>query len=541
MVLRNLNEMAIQSKQNYESQFVNQDLKLSREFKDRFEEVLESKQSSIQFFHYSAEIQTTSGNKIYCPNQWFLIATFVVEYISELFNYKRILESLAISEVHGLSKREFWSKIKNLKDSEEDIDIYAPEIKNSIYYYFQQDEDSGDLLCRFITDYSWWYGNKTIDRHDFYVSPSLNLLGLVNVSQSYVSDIANFMASEPSLMESALALKDEEFNNQVDSAAENLIVYGTPGTGKSTYLEENYANPIRVVFHSEYSYFDFVGSYKPVPLYRELEAPIHRLNGETFTKGEPIIDYQYVPGPFINVLFKAVRDKHNRYTLLIEELNRANAPSVFGDVFQLLDRKADGSSQYKITPNEDLKNYLRSQEDIGHLFEDGLFIPENMNIVSTMNSADQGVFVLDSAFKRRWKFKYMPIKESGFVHENSLVSYGGKEYKWRFILLCINDKLKNLEINEDRLIGPYFISPDEIEDSSSFASKLLIYLWDDVLRYKRADFFINQIRTYSELVSAYYRGQDVMDLKEALANLIEKEKQSEQEESSQEEEQLHEE
>lgn len=95
-------------------------------------------------------------------------------------------------------------------------------------------------------------------------------------------------------------------------------------------------------------------------------------------------------------------------------------------MFQLLDRKFDGSSQYRIRPSEDLHNYLMSLEDVRSSFEEGLYIPSNMNIVATMNSADQGVYVLDSAFKRRWKFKYMEIKESGFVHENSPVIYTGK-------------------------------------------------------------------------------------------------------------------
>ncbi|MEF2097312.1 AAA family ATPase [Bacillus sp. CFBP9009] len=515
-MLRDLNALAITSRENYRNTFVNEDFKLNRDFKERLAEVLATKNITIQYFDYSAEINTSSNMKVFCPNQWFYLATFVVEYVSELMEYKRVLENLSESNVDGMTKKEFMHKIKNLKENS-DIDHVAPEIKEAIYHYFNDDVTSAEYLCEFITDYNWWYGSKTIDRPDYYYSPTLSLLELVNVSQGYVAEIVHYLASNRQLMNSALNLREQEFRNPTDSnsnsPSENLIVYGAPGTGKSRYIEENFANATRVVFHSEYSYYDFVGSYKPVPLYRETDVSIHRLNGERFRQGEPIIDYQYVPGPFINVLIKSIQNQDTKHTLLIEEINRANAPAVFGDIFQLLDRTADGSSQYRINSNEDLQNYLLSIQDVRHIFTEGLYIPSNMSIVATMNSADQGVYVLDSAFKRRWKFKYMPIRENGFVHENSLVNYAGETFKWRLILTTINQKLKKIGINEDRLIGPYFISPEEIVDSSNVSSKLLIYLWDDVLRYKRHEFFDATISTYSELVTGFNTGADVMNIK----------------------------
>jgi hypothetical protein len=523
-VLRNLNELAISSRQNYQNNFINEDFRINRDFKERFSQILEGRNTTIQFFNYSAEITSSSNNKIFCPNQWFYIATFVVEFASELINYRSVLDSIANSEVDGMSRAQFYEKVKNLKDK--DIEEFAPEIKEAIEHYYPDDQNSVNYLCRFLTDYEWWFGSKTVNRHDYYVSPTLNLLGLVNVSQSYVADIVYFLASDRHLMQYALDLREQvqelidQRDFQTDSPAENLIVYGAPGTGKSKYLEDNFSNLTRVVFHSEYSYYDFIGSYKPTPLYKQVETSLRRISGEGFEVGEPIIDYQFRPGPFINVLINAVRRSDIKFTLLIEELNRANAPAVFGDIFQLLDRKTDGSSHYKINPSEELKNYLMSIEDVRRKFIDGLFIPKNMNIVATMNSADQGVFVLDSAFKRRWKFKYMSIKEKGFTHENSLITYAREDFKWRHILSSINRKLKNLGINEDRLIGPYFISPREIEDSTSFSSKLLIYLWDDVLRLKRENFFDSEIRTYSDLVSGYASGIDVMNIKDDIYELV---------------------
>jgi len=519
-VLRNLNDLAVRSRDYYENNFINEDFRLTREFKERLSQVLETKKSSIHYYDFSAEITTSSNNKIFCPNQWFYIATFVVEFVSELIEYKKVLENIFLSEDNGTNKKQFYEEVKNLKDKE--IDKIPSEFKENIEHYFAEDKESIKYLYKFLTNYSWWFGSKTIDRSDYYVSPSLNLLGLVNVSQSYVADIAYFLASDNQLMEHAhnLRVKVQEYINLTDSYGENLIVYGAPGTGKSKYLEDNFNNITRVVLHSEYSYYDFVGNYKPTPLYKRTNTNLYRLDGETFSKGEPIIDYQFIPGPFINVLVNAIKDSEKTYTLLIEELNRANAPSVFGDVFQLLDRKADGSSQYKIYPNEELMNYLMSLEGTKLHFEEGLFIPKNMNIVATMNSADQGVYVLDSAFKRRWKFKYLPIKEKGFIHENSSINYAGEKFKWRYILNAINRKLKNLGVSEDRLIGPYFISPHEIEDSESFTSKLLIYLWDDVVRYMRNEFFDSSIRTYSELVKNFVSGEDVLNILDEINDLI---------------------
>ena len=471
--------------------------------------------------------------KIFCPNQWFYLATFVVDYVSELFTYKNILEEIADSNVDGMSKRRFMDKIKLLKENN-DIDNSAPEIKEAIFNYFSEDVNSAEYLCRFITDYSWWHGSKTIDRGDYYVSPTLSLLELVNVSQGYVADIVYYLASDHQLMQSALNLQEQEFRRSGDSPAENLIVYGAPGTGKSRYLEDNFSRATRVVFHSEYSYYDFVGSYKPVPLYMESTEPIESLNGETFLRGKPVIDYQFVPGPFIKVLVDSFTDHNTKHTLLIEEINRANAPAVFGDIFQLLDRTIEGRSQYNITPNKDLHNYLTSLVEIGHFFEEGLYIPDNMNIVSTMNSADQGVYVMDSAFKRRWKFKYMPIKESGFIHENSLVSYGGEAFKWRLLLTAINRKLKDLGTNEDRLIGPYFISPEEINDSDNISSKLLIYLWDDVVRYNRHEFFDAAVRTYSDLVTSFNTGADIMNIKSDILQMLAEEQEEQEQELAEE-------
>ncbi|WP_353095728.1 AAA family ATPase [Tissierella praeacuta] len=522
MDLFDLNQLAVQAKTRYASSYRNYEVKLHQGFKMAFENFLQNKGNSIIFLNYSAEITIgASHNKIFLPNQWFCIATFLAEFVKELIKYKETLDHIRAEGNHGLTNKSFWDAVKSQKGRESNL-IDEP-LKSAIEDYFQDDTESMNFMKKFLTDYSWWNGSKTIDRADYYVSPVLNILGVVNVAQAYIAEIIYSYATDDDLMSEAIKLLEEIENDalidEIMSGGKNLIVYGAPGTGKSRYVNDNYVNITRVVFHSEYTYYDFVGTYKPIPLYKESDSILKTIDGNEFELGEPLINYSFVPGPFISIILNALRQPTQMHTLLIEEINRANAAAVFGDMFQLLDRKSDGTSEYTITPSKELYNYLLSQRDIATYFENGLFLPPNLNIIATMNSADQGVFVLDSAFKRRWNFKYIPIIEDLFAHQDALVPYAGRNIKWKYMLKCINDKLKDNRVEEDRLIGQYFINTDEILNSSFLTSKLFIYLWDDVLRHKRTAFFAEGLRTYSELISAYYDGQDVLNILDLIREI----------------------
>ncbi|WP_080847917.1 AAA family ATPase [Cytobacillus gottheilii] len=299
----------------------------------------------------------------------------------------------------------------------------------------------------------------------------------------------------------------------------NLIMYGAPGTGKSHALDKRYAgnNSMRVTFHPEYTYHDFVGSYRPQPIYRIGPTQDEAYNfitasGEPFEKGEPYINYNFIPGPFTLSLEKAIRSAREdqipqKHTLIIEEINRANAPAVFGDLFQLLDRQVNGESSYGVSNLEILK-YLKGK---GVLEADitEIKIPSNLNIVATMNSADQGVFVMDSAFKRRWLFEYLPIDAEKAVHKDEKVLYNNKFVRWSDFIDSLNDLLADHAINEDRHIGPYFLKPGEPSNNNTITSKLLLYLWDDAARLKRSKVFIDGIKTFSQLVSFFNNGNAV--------------------------------
>lgn len=270
----------------------------------------------------------------------------------------------------------------------------------------------------------------------------------------------------------------------------NRIVFGAPGTGKSYKLDSEQFDLTaeggeceRVTFHPDYSYAHFVGTYKPVP-------------------AKDGISYEYVPGPFIRTYVKAVENGRTGikgdvrpYLLLIEEINRANVAAVFGEVFQLLDRDSRNASQYPVKPSEDIKSYLAKKLGGKPDNYTKLKIPDNMYIWATMNNADQGVYPVDTAFKRRWDFEYIGINENDNEIENAFLVCKKAEpayrVKWNELRKAINDTLSSREykINEDKLMGPFFVSkkvlnnPDDFYDV--FKSKVIMYLFEDAARQKR--------------------------------------------------------
>lgn len=307
----------------------------------------------------------------------------------------------------------------------------------------------------------------------------------------------------------------KDSDETIKTGGVNKIYYGAPGVGKSnkikkTYEQEN-SSFLRVVFHSEYSYADFVGAYKPTPIYKKDDAgSFLNADGSNLENsiGEPLIDYQFVPGPFTILLERALSQPEKKHTLIIEEINRADAASVFGDIFQALDRDKDGKSDYAVFVSRELQNYFAKSPyaAVRDIVGTGLRIPPNMNIVATMNSADQGVRPMDAAFKRRWLFEYMPIQFEGAATAEEIIKYNNQDMKWKDFAQALNAKLQSAECNiqEDRLIGPYFLKPGTVSSSDS-VSKLLLYLKDDVLRHYPDFFRLDEIAnpTLDQLIQAF--------------------------------------
>ena len=266
--------------------------------------------------------------------------------------------------------------------------------------------------------------------------------------------------------------------------AYNRIIFGAPGTGKSFQLKQestdgnHFANIERVTFHPDYSYGQFVGSYKPV------------------SDDDGKIRYEYVPGPFMRTLVKALEsgkngDSAEKFLLIVEEINRAKVAAVFGDMFQLLDRTDEGDSVYEIQASEDVRRYLA--RELGGTKENytSIKIPNNMYIWATMNSADQGVFPMDTAFKRRWEFTYLSINANEkkiAIEDLPIINGDAKIIKWNILRKSINNMLlKECKVNEDKLLGPFFISGEVFKNATSntdaffeaFNSKVLMYLFED--------------------------------------------------------------
>lgn len=269
----------------------------------------------------------------------------------------------------------------------------------------------------------------------------------------------------------------------------NRIIFGAPGTGKSYLLNKECESSFapcqyeRVTFYPSYTYAKFFGSYKPV-------------------NGGNGIEYKFVPGPFVRVWIKAMTDIDHSYLLIIDEINRAEVAAVFGDVFQLLDR-TDGRSTYDIDISEELKQYLE-QEDLPMAQESKMYIPDNMFIWATMNSADQGVYPVDTAFKRRWDFEYISLNDNeNQLNTNEFTIKTADEiqkFRWNDVRKAINTWLSKKGVNEDKLMGPFFLAAEIVgtdvnEDKydehfiESFKHKVLMYLFDDAGKPKRRELF----------------------------------------------------
>lgn len=307
------------------------------------------------------------------------------------------------------------------------------------------------------------------------------------------------------------------------------IFFGAPGTGKSFELNkeaEKYFgknNYERVTFHPNYMYGNFVGAFKPFPkILRNLDGTIKK---DEYENIQETITYEYIPGVLMKQLVKALKNPKENYLLLIEEINRANVAAVFGDVFQLLDRDGKGQSEYVIATSRELQEYLKKEFDGYDLAENikqnlgndysRLYLPRNLYIWATMNSADQGVMPMDTAFRRRWEFRYLGIDDAAESNKEDFERYkfkinSSEVVNWDLFRRELNKKLSSLNIAEDKLIGPYFVSKAILEDpdldrlTENIKNKVLMYLYEDAAKAHRPSLFAeNKYATYSDVCTYF--------------------------------------
>lgn len=330
-----------------------------------------------------------------------------------------------------------------------------------------------------------------------------------------------------------------------------VIYYGAPGTGKSFTIDDitDDKSSVRTTFHPDSDYASFVGAYKPTMAHVPINAFVgttvhHAKNAKAEDAYEQKIVYKYVPQAFLKAYVAAWSNLDKPFYLIIEEINRGNCAQIFGDLFQLLDRNNMGCSSYAIHADEDISQFLKGDsngfaslsekqkaaisafklikdngktQDVGQDILDGklLLLPPNLYIWATMNTSDQSLFPIDSAFKRRWNWKYMPIEYNPIdKHTNETIDWkfriGENLYSWGEFLSKINPEIYSLTESSDKQMGYFFAKADPstgIISEDVFLNKVLFYLWTDVFK----DYAMDSNVFRSENLNRPFRFTDFFD------------------------------
>ncbi len=393
-----------------------------------------------------------------------------IEHVFQLFNK------------YNAASLEEWEKsyneIKDLNDDDFIVHLYTVNDKNR--YYVRADEKIfkeylRSIIVPKISDIIFFKDEikKIIEIH-------------LAVNYSYTSN--------PDGEDEQDDFKNETTKGIIPST--NFLLYGVPGCGKSHMVGKKYESKvkeeytIRVVFHPDYTYSDFVGQIMPV-----LEKVENKDGIE-----EEKLQYKFIPGPFTRILQLAEIHKDQQCLLIIEELNRGNAPAIFGEIFQLLDRNDDGTSRYGIY-NSDIAEKVYGDKN------KSIKLPPNLTIVATMNTSDQNVFTMDTAFQRRWQMEHIPNKfDLNTAHVNKHLP--NSDISWGVFAQTVNKKMHDNPSlgfggTDDKSLGVYFATDNDLDDAERFAEKVLKYLWDDAFKLGRQALFSNCSEGLSSVIEAY--------------------------------------
>lgn len=361
-------------------------------------------------------------------------------------------------------------------------------------------------------------GNQVIIPNDFIPAKNferINNRALIYISVIHKSFLKEYLTFYDNRPYSGTDIPDQNENEITadNKLADNFLLYGVPGCGKSFYVEKHYESKveegftIRVVFHPDYTYSDFVGQVMPIL------KTIPNEQGEDEKK----LQYEFVPGPFTQILHTAYLEPEKQCLLIIEELNRGNAPAIFGEIFQLLDRNDNGESKYGIYNADiakyaytDLTKYDGWQEEA--VAKESIKLPPNLTIVATMNTSDQNVFTMDTAFQRRWQMKHIPNRFTGESLDEKTINHVAKhlpnsEISWGAFAQTVNKKMHTANLGfggtEDKSLGVYFATDNDLDDAERFAEKVLKYLWDDAFKLGRKELFNDCSQGLSAVIEAY--------------------------------------
>ena len=418
-------------------------------------------------------------------------------------------------------------RVKNVLRGKYYNDISETTIE--IVYIFRESINRMDILRCAPTAYYWCSSMPLIGLDDHANQTIRNMTGSafadLRAFFSTIDSVANYFKNDilqiepgfeqyfdyplpnPQLYPNikSLAEINSELKMTRSTYALQQIFYGAPGTGKSHRIKEQLRalnvpkeNIFRTTFHPDSDFSTFVGAYKPTmkKQYRydgKVKAKYYEdddLAGAK--KDEVIIDkviqYDFVPQTFIKAYVRAYQTNNNVY-LIIEEINRGNCAQIFGDLFQLLDRDENGVSEYTIKADADIRAYL---EDVlgcdSEGIKDGeLCLPSNLYIYATMNTSDQSLFPIDSAFKRRWDWEYEPIK---YKNADWVIEINGNQFSWTSFQKEVNNRIFESTNSEDKMLGDFFVKPyDGIITEKLLLNKVLFYLWNDVCKDGDGDIF----------------------------------------------------
>lgn len=491
------------------------DCVLPNEFKAKFNAF-----GDYKIEHYNLYTLQVSSKKslLVIPNQWVYIAACCCQYYVELIKYKDKLDALGFTS----DMYEACHPSKDNSSIPEDQKTKDACKEKAEQFLESYDGADKELLVNFLWNYESWGGGKNIKRsNDFTDSPVLNIANTINASSSLIGSIAKGLANQDCLnllLEStewkSFSVPQKRFDLS-DKKTLQQIFYGAPGTGKSHAINEltTGKDVIRTTFHPDTDYSTFVGAYKPttksVPVTTVIgteAVPVKGKDGKEMKEDK--IVYEFVSQAFMQAYVEAWKkyctvqegeEPVDEY-LVIEEINRGNCAQIFGDLFQLLDRGDEGFSEYPIKADSDMKKQLKKEfagleikdkVSINDLFKgkdivaqvlegEVLLLPNNLYIWATMNTSDQSLFPIDSAFKRRWDWYYVPISNA---EKNWTIEVNGAKYDWWNFLQAINDRVYDATYSEDKKLGYFFCKADDgIISSSKFVSKVIFYLWNDVFK-----------------------------------------------------------
>lgn len=418
---------------------------------------------------------------------------YLVEISSDVYGVicKQMLDSIqGITEVN-IAEEEHQN---NLKQRFEQYILHVLKLKST-----RQVGDLEKLSDRLVANGVIERGVYQIDNIDDYT----NTLKKIRESEEYITYKSERKEKNPnsglacdqgmsnySKFLEYLAAKEE--NVPRIKGAENVLLYGVPGVGKSHEIQTKYCDDPermeRVVFHPDYTYSDFVGQILP-----KVE------NGK--------LKYEFTAGPFTTLLAKAWNNPGKEYYLVIEEINRGNAPAIFGEIFQLLDRKTEDSHRYDPSEYGESEYSITNSDIATAVFgdpEEKIRIPSNMWILATMNTADQNVFTLDTAFQRRWKLHHMKNDVMSAGHSKAKIE--SSEIEWGTFASVINEMVTDYSLemmsSEDKRLGAYFVKKNELSEEE-FPEKVLKYLWDDAFKMKKDAVFDDKFKSLETIIETY--------------------------------------